>query len=180
VNAKTNALLQLPANIAGRADIGRLLRELEALGSYMDSAGIKEPGGKPKLPKTSQLLDEILQQNNLNASHGDDRLILENFLKKAKTEAPLIHISFSADPPPAFTNKLVTWLRREIHPMVLLQIGLQPGIGAGCVLRTANKQFDLSLRQHFVNQREMLISKLHEALSPVVPSPAQPAAEETN
>jgi hypothetical protein len=83
-----------------------------------------------------------------------------------------MHISFSADPSPVFTDKLMTWLRREIHPFVLLTVGLQPNIGAGCIVRTTNKQFDLSLRQDFKAKRDLLLEQLTKA----APAAAQAAA----
>jgi len=78
-------------------------------------------------------------------------------------------MSLSADPSTRFLEKLVTWLRREIHPQVLLTIGLQPTLGAGCVLRTPNRQFDFSLRQDFAKKRDLLIGKL-------TPGPAEKAS----
>jgi F0F1-type ATP synthase delta subunit len=69
-------------------------------------------------------------------------------------------MSFSADPSPQFTQKLAAWLRQEIHPFVLLQVGLQPNIGAGCVVRTTNKYFDFSLRERFKSKRPLLMEKL--------------------
>ena len=116
-----------------------------------------------KMPKTSKLLDEMLELNKINALVEVDRRKLLNFLMIVRTKAPIIHISFSADPSPLFSQQLVTWLRGNIHPFVLLQIGKQPNIGAGCVLRTTNKYFDLILRQHFAKQRPLLTAKLKES-----------------
>ncbi len=107
------------------------------------------------------MLDELLQNNKINALVEVDRKRLLNFLMTVRAKAPIIHMSFSADPSPAFTQKLITWLRENVHPLVLLQVGLQPNIGAGCIVRTTNKYFDLSLRQHFANQQELLMVKLH-------------------
>jgi hypothetical protein len=88
--------------------------------------------------------------------HAEDRQRLQQFLVDIKERSPVIHVSFSADPSPLFAEKLVTWLRREIHPLLLLNIGLQPNIGAGCILRTTNKYFDFSLKQDFANKRNLL------------------------
>jgi F0F1-type ATP synthase delta subunit len=38
----------------------------------------------------------------------------------------------------------------------MLQIGLQPAIAAGCMLRTTNKVFDMSLRTHLMKQSDYL------------------------
>jgi F0F1-type ATP synthase delta subunit len=105
-------------------------------------------------------MDEVIQLNQINVLVEPERQRLAEFLLQVRKHAPVLHISFSADPSPLFTQKLVTWLRREIHPFVLLQIGLQPNIGAGCVVRTTNQYFDFSLRQNFIEKRGLLAEKL--------------------
>jgi F0F1-type ATP synthase delta subunit len=153
----------LPVSVIGRVDIGRLQREVEALLNFIQQSAIRQPGTQPKLPKTSRLLDEIIQANKINVLLEDDCKKLLKFLQDAYKHAPVMHISFGADPSPLFTQKLVTWLRTEIHPQILLQIGLQPNIGAGCIVRTTNKYFDFSLRQRFTEKRALLSQALKEA-----------------
>jgi hypothetical protein len=163
--------LVLPVQVTGRVDVGRLLREVEQLDSFLRQAAIRQPGTSMKLPKTSRLLDEFMTANKANLLHDDDRARVLSFLVAVKAKAPVLHMSFGVDPAPMFVAKLMTWLRAEVHPLLLLQIGLQPTIGAGCVVRTTNKFFDLSLRQHFKKQRGLLIEKLHGDLQ-AAPAPA--------
>ena len=147
---------QLPPLAAGPVEIGRLIRELEAIEDSLEQLSLRHGGTDITMPKTGTLLNQTAELNQLNLLHATDRHQLRQFLLLVKARAPLMHISFSAEPTPIFTEKLMTWLRREIHPLVLLTVGLQPNIGAGCVVRTANKQFDFSLRQDFANKRELL------------------------
>ncbi len=158
-----NSILVLPVGVAGRMDVGRLVREVQALDDYLEQAAVRTPGTPMQMPKTSKLLDELLERNKVNALVPEDRKRLINFLVTVRVKAPIIHMSFSADPSAAFTQKMVTWLRENIHPLVLVQIGLQPNIGAGCVIRTTNKYFDFSLRQHFAKQQALLMTKIHGA-----------------
>ncbi len=155
-NAQTDTSLQLPLSIITKVDIGRLLREIEALDDFLRQATIRQPGTPVKLPRTSRLFEETVTINKLNMLHEDERQRLLVFLKQVKEHAPILHMSFSADPSPVFTQKLIAWLRTEIHPVVLLQVGLQPNIGAGCVVRTTNKYFDFSLRSRFKQNTEVL------------------------
>jgi F0F1-type ATP synthase delta subunit len=69
-------------------------------------------------------------------------------------------MSFAADPSASFSAKIVGWLRANIHPLSLLEIGLQPTIAAGCIVRTTNKVFDLSLRNRFSEHTELLLKSL--------------------
>ncbi len=149
----------LPVGVTGRSDVTRLQGELEAVDNFLRQAAIRA-GNANQLPKTSQLFSELVASNKLNMLLESDRTELGKFLSALREKAPLLHISFNTDPSALFTQRLLTWLRQNIHQYVLLQIGLHPSIGAGCVVRTDNKYFDFSLRQRFTDQRELLIAQL--------------------
>lgn len=160
--------LLLPDGAVTRADVGRLMREAEAVDNFLNQSATRQPGTSVELPKTSRLLDEMVATNKLNLLQPADRKRLGDFLKVVRTKAPVLHISFNSDPSPIFQQRLITWIRQQMHPYVLLQIGLHPSIGAGCIVRTTNKFFDFSLRQRFSEQRMLLISKLRGAEDPKV------------
>jgi F0F1-type ATP synthase delta subunit len=150
----------LPLLAVSPTDINRLNRELVSIEDALLELRVRKGGQTAKLPKTTQLMDQLIELNKLNLLHETDRSLLKQFLQAVKQRAPVMHVSFSADPSTNFLEKLITWLRREIHPQVLLTIGLQPTLGAGCIVRTANHQFDFSLRQDFAKKRNLLIGKL--------------------
>ena len=153
-------ILQLPASVVSGVDISRLSRELEAFEEYMEQARVRQRTGKTLTPpRTSRLLDELARANQLNLLQDADRERLKLFLDSLDG-APTIHISFSADPSAAFTEKIVLWLRTNIHPHVLVQVGLQPNIAAGCIVRTPNKVFDFSLRENFNQKRQLLVDAI--------------------
>lgn len=153
--------MKLPFGVVTYSDVGLLRKEHEAIDEYLTQAAIRSPGSS-QLPKYSLLYDEIASINNLNMLKPEDRKLLSMFLEVLYTKAPSIHISFSSDPSPLFLKRLITWVRQQMHPFVLLRIGLSPTIGAGCVVRTNNKYYDFSLRQHFHDQREMLITGIRK------------------
>lgn len=172
--------LTLPLAVITQSDVGRLARECEAVDNFLRQAAIRQPGTSLQLPKASRLFDEIVASNNLNLLNELDRTRLGQFLQLVKTKAPILHISFSTDPSPIFQQRIITWIRQQLHPFVLLQIGLHPSIGAGCVVRTTNKYFDFSLRQRFDAQRDLLITKLRgikDAPEPVVTSIKEPSTQ---
>lgn len=168
--------LLLPNGAVTRADVGRLMLEAEAVDNFLSQAAVRQPGTSVQLPKTSRLLDEIVAANKLNLLQQADRQQLRDFLKQVRTKAPVLHISFNSDPSPIFQQRLITWIRQQLHPHTLLQIGLHPSIGAGCVVRTTNKFFDFSLRQRFSDQRMLLISKLR-GVEDTPAAPPAPAVE---
>lgn len=168
--------MQLPLGVVGKMDAGRLVREAEALENFLRQAEIRTPGTALQMPKTSRLMDELINQNSLNPLHAPDRLRIKEFLQNVYHKAPIMHMSFAVDPSPMFTRKLMTVLRQEIHPHVLVQIGMQPDIGAGCLIRTDSMYFDLSLQNRFAQRREALADVLRKAANfEAAPAPAEPA-----
>lgn len=151
----------VPDLIASPADVSRLRRELEALDEHLRQAALREAGeGSLKLPRTSRLLDELASSNQLNLLETATRQNLAGFLADIAQNAPVVTISFASDPSSAFLAKIVHWFRENVHPSVLVRVGLQPNIAAGCVVRTTNRYFDLSLRQHFQQNRQHLLAAL--------------------
>ena len=172
--------LHLPVLVFGTVELHRLLRELDVLEDYMQQETIRKNqaknGSGAMLPRVSRLLDATASENQRNLLRREDREVLRVFLNQLLQTAPTIHVSFASDPSSAFTAKLVAWLRSNIHPFTLLQIGLQPSIAAGCVVRTTNQVFDLSLRQRFADQKANLIAVLQTRQNQDVPQGTLQAA----
>jgi F0F1-type ATP synthase delta subunit len=154
------AAFELPAMVATTVDVGRLLNELEQVDEALSQLELRSGAKAVKIPKTSQLMDQLIRLNRLSILKPDDRAALKQYLAEVRTQAPVLHISFSADPTPQFIEKLISWLRTEIDPAILLTIGLQPSLGAGCVVRGNSKYFDLSLKQDFAAKRDLLLQSL--------------------
>lgn len=173
--------LRLPVLVFGVVEVRRLKRELEALEDFMRQSSIREPGKQAQLPRVSRLLDALATDNGLQLLQPGHREQLKGFLEVVEAKAPSLHMSFATDPSSAFTAKMVTWLRANVHPYALLDVGLQPTIAAGCVVRTPNKIFDFSLREQFADAQGLLIKALEAAgpvpaAQPVVPLPTEIAA----
>jgi hypothetical protein len=151
---------QLPPLVVGLVEINRLLRELATIDDTLLEHTLRKTDSDARMLKTSRLMDQMVDLNELNLLHKTDRERLRRFLDAVVGRAPTLHISFSADPSPNFLEKLMVWLRENIHPQVLVTIGVQPTIAAGCIVRGPNKHFDFSLRQDFEDKRQMLIDQI--------------------
>lgn len=154
----------LPMSIATQHDVSKLINELDSVEDFFIQVKTRRSGDSVGLPQTSPVMEELLQRNGLNLLKVEDREKLKYILQTVRTKAPVIHMSFSANPNHVFMEKLVAWLRENIHPMLMLQIGLQPNIGAGFTMRTTNHFFDLSLRQHLLSKSELLIKQFTDGL----------------
>lgn len=166
--------LLLTSGLVGQTDVNRLLRELSSLNDFFVQAAAREAGTSIKPPRTTQQLEDLAKLNKLNLLAGADRTKLSALLQELLTKAPKLQISFAVDPPPKVLETVLTWLRHNIDPRILLQVGLQPNIGAGCVLRTPNREFDLSMRQHLIGAKTYLAG-LIEAAAKKHSQPVAPA-----
>lgn len=148
--------LVLPINVISRSEISKCVRELENLKDFFHQAGIR--GAKDQgLPSLGRSLESIAEANKLNLLHDKDRDQLKSFLTSLKAKAPVIHMSFSSEASDLFLGKLLEWFRKEVHPHVLLEVGLQPELAAGCTVRTTNKFFDFSFRRRFESSKDKLV-----------------------
>lgn len=147
---------KLPLSVISAGDLARLIRELSNLDEYFISSAARKAGETNQPPRLTRPLDQIARENQINLLDDGHRKALVAQLDKIKTSAPPLHISFAAEPPPKTLEQVLSWLRENIHPYALVQVGLQPSIAAGCILRTPNKVFDMSLRKHLEAQRPYL------------------------
>lgn len=165
--------IKLTDTVISRTDVARLLLELQGLIEQASQQTLRHPAGANDQKITaSEELAELAKANHLELEKGEERQALQDRLLRLKQAAPVMHMSFATSAPPSFLAKLIHWLRKEVHPFVLLEVGLQPTIGAGCVVRTTNKYFDFSIGQHLRRNRQKLV----DALAPARPSTPVTAA----
>lgn len=171
-----NKQLTLPVSVISPIDVARLSREVENLDEFFRQSAIREGGTPQNVPRYSRLLDEVVLSNELNLLDQSNRELLIESFRKLQVSAPVMHISFSADPPGSYIQQIVGWLRQNIDGLILVRVGLMPNIGAGCVVRTTNKTFDFSLRKYFDSKHEYFMKRLHAVL---VPEETETAAVDT-
>jgi hypothetical protein len=173
-------IFKLPRSIVSPSDLKRVKRELDTINDSMLQMEIRQGGEEQaKLPKTSKQLDEVAELNKLNLLHKTDREHLTKLVEKLVDKAPVIHMSFSAEPSGEFLDGLTKYLRESFDQYILITIGLAPSIGAGCIVRTTNKFFDLSLKQTLLSHKTELfkeIAKVNEQAEALQAVPAQEAA----
>ncbi len=147
-----------------QSDISRLLRELNGLDDFFVGANARISGTKMLLPKISRQMDQLARDNHVNLLDDKERQNLNATLKVTADKAPKMHISFAVEPSPKALEKILVWLRHNVDSQALLQVGLQPSIAAGCMLRTTNKIFDMSLRSNLKKQTPYLTQLIQGAV----------------
>jgi hypothetical protein len=155
---------KLPAMIIGQIDIARSMRELNALNDFFTGSKHRSPGAAITPPKLSRQLDQLARLNGFNLLEETHRSQLYETLNLILGKAPKVHISFASEASPKALDILITWFRTNIHPQILLQVGLQPNVAAGCVLRTPNRVIDMSMRSHLKTQEKYLVQLIAGAV----------------
>ncbi len=166
--------LQMPVRLVTTVDMARTLRELKKLDDWLHQAELRTPGQPVKPPKTSASLEEIASLNKVSLLEATHREQLINVLSALNDHAPRIHMAFATEPSPKFLEELIVWLRANISPIILVEVGLQPNLAAGCTVRTRNRLFDMSLRNRFVDSRPKLVESIKaiESKQPTTPENA--------
>lgn len=152
----------LPERLVSSVDLSRIIRELEAIDESLRQSELRKPGEPTQLARSSVTLEDLARANNVQLTDETQRNQLLVLLQGFKDHAPRIHMSLATEPSAKFTHRIVVWLRQNIHPLILLEVGLQPNLAAGCMVRTNNKLFDMSLRHHFKENRGLLVQKISE------------------
>jgi hypothetical protein len=174
--------LQLPLSVVGPSDVMRLRRSLEQFDEQQRQAELRTKAGATATnEQPGQLLRELAGANKCDLAKATDRQTLLADLETVLKTAPTVTMSFASEPSAAFMGKVVGWFRTSVHPSLLIRVGLQPSIAAGCVLQTGGKMYDFSLRNKFTEQRSVLIDRLRpQAVAQPAAAPAAapaPAAE---
>lgn len=153
----------LTSNVVSTLDLGRAIREAEKIDDFLYQSKIRTPGSSVALPKTTKALDNLAEANGLSLLNATHRKHLIGNLQKIKTDSKKIHISFAVEPSPSVMQKVVIWLRENIRPDLIIEVGIQPTISVGCVVRTTNKVFDMSLRHRFADSKKTLAGLLEKS-----------------
>ncbi len=155
----------LPDSIISPSDVARLAREIKSIDGFFHAQELRQPGKSTNMPRLSRNMDQFVTENMINLLEAAERQRALELLEYLHASAPIVHMSFSVDPPGIYIQKIVSWMRKNIDGSLLITVGLQPNIGAGCVMRTQNKIFDFSLREYFTEKREHFIKSLHEIVA---------------
>ncbi len=161
------AAISLPSSAVGRADISRMLREIEKIDYNLETESIRNPEKAAKLkvvPSMSRVLAETVTLNKVTVTDLHSRKQLIEGLHEIKEKSPILHITFAEEPDPSLVTTTVEWARKHLYKNALVSVGLQPNILGGCIVRTPSHVYDFSLRGRFASK----LPELREQIKTVV------------
>jgi F0F1-type ATP synthase delta subunit len=153
--------LKLPIFLTSKKDLLKLRREVERLSeSVLQQRVAKSKAGvNRQLYDPSHELKEFLAHNNIDYAEENLKKIGE-ILKDVYDNALQIRLSFASEPDQRSLEKLIEWFRNNTTPAIFIQVGIQPMITGGVVLRTRNKRYDFSLRSALLRNSEKLMETI--------------------
>jgi hypothetical protein len=160
--AKDKEFLNLPDTMISPADLVKTIREIESLDNFLHQAKIRTPGNSVTPPKISKALEDLSAANDISLLDESQRNGLKEKLQVMREDPIKIHLSFASTPSASLMQEVCKWFRQNVHQSTLLETGLQPSLAAGCIVRTKNQVFDLSLRSRFAMNRDMLSKALEQ------------------
>jgi len=152
---------KLPLSVSQPVDLKRLIHELNQLSEDLHQEGIRKPSQKPEI-KISAKMADVLKINNIDITTKEHRDNLLKIFNRLSERDQVVNVSFASEASPEFIEKIVEWFRKEIDPYCFIVVGINPAISVGCVARTKNKIFDMSLRSGLNSTRELLSSRIRE------------------
>lgn len=152
----------LPLSVVSKADVARLVVEVERIDNERMADAVREKVGSPTQSEVtmSQQLADFLSQNQLGTETGLQWGELIKQLRALKENAPVIHMTFAVPADRESLQQLVGWLRSSVHPQAVVSIGLQPALVAGVSIRTTNRVHDLSMRSALKKSHGLLVKEL--------------------
>jgi hypothetical protein len=137
-------------------DLDRAIRDLRDLDDSFRQHELRSPGEPTIISKINRTLEDLARDNNLTLLDPTHRDVLIKQLQIIREHAPVVHMSFPSEPSRKALDTITTWFRVNVDPYMLLQVGLEPVIGIGCIVRTTNKIIDCSLKHTFKEKKHLL------------------------
>lgn len=160
------AEFSLPPSIVSKADVARLITEVERIDNAMTEAAVRTKAGQSSAADSvlSEQLTAFLSQNELSLEESKKRSELIKQLRRFKETLAVIHMTFASEADRKSLVNLVDWVRTSVHPQSVIEAGLQPDLIAGVYVRTPNHVYDFSARSLLKKGRGLLVEEL-EGLS---------------
>lgn len=151
---------QLPPSVVTRADVSRLVSELEHVDDDMNSARLR--GQHAVVPNLSPALHDFVTVNQLSLDDAKNRTEIIAAIRQLKDTAPVIHMTFASPADSESLGQLVHWLRVSVDAGAVIQTSLQPSLIAGVYIRTPNHVHDFSLKGKLQAGHGVLVKRLQE------------------
>lgn len=155
--------LNLPVAVTSKKDVIRLRREIERIleGMLQKRVAKEKSDVERDVPKPGKVLDIVLEENKLEINE-EDLAKLDLALEDAYNNGPQVRMSFASEPDQESLEKFAGWFRKKVNPRVFIQVGIQPSLAGGCIVRTPKKRYDFSLttalKKHEAKLQEAIVN----------------------
>jgi len=144
---------KLPATIYNPSQLRSLQRELKQLKSLRSAQNIV----------FSENLQELAVTNSVKKLNTKIVSEMLSFIETLIGDAPEVSVSLASSPGSEDRVEFISWMRRKIHPQLMIHFIIRPELLAGCIVRTAKGVHDWSLKTALETNKEKLTKRLINA-----------------
>jgi len=157
---------KLSDSIGTRTQLVNVFENLESVleKNVQNSIRAEEGVDFEDLPEVSSALAQLIKDNDIKVTTTSLKE-LKTWLAELKQSAPVLRLTFTSDPENAIITRIVKWFREQSGKEVLVRIGVQPTIAAGCIVHTPSHQYDFSLRNYLLQNTALFSEILNEKLA---------------
>lgn len=135
--------LVLTKRFISRKDVLKAAREIEQLRDRLIADRVR---GKKSDIEPSEGISALMEANKVETVTPETLDELKKKIEFKVDRLPMLRFIFSDEPDSEFMARLVTWLRVEVHPAVLVMYSVQQQIAGGYILTTDHRRYDHSWR----------------------------------
>ncbi len=140
----------LPSSIYSPDHLRFCIDELKA---YADALDQRQRGSNAVVPELSvESTDLFVEIKGADSSRADVVNALVSEMEHHLAAAPSVSLTLAATAPHTMKRELVSWLRKNTSPEVMVEFLVSPDIGGGMIMRTTNKVFDWSFRTRLLKE----------------------------
>lgn len=134
----------LPNRVVTRRDVIETAREFERLRDNLAAQAVE--GSHVEVLDPSERARSVMEENNIQELTSETANKLQAELQALADHAPMFRFVFAGEPEFDFLQRLITWIRNELHSSGLILYSIQPQIAGGFILTTDQRRYDHSWR----------------------------------
>lgn len=150
--------LKLPSSIASSQDLTALLIEVRGYSQWFAHESIKkriDAKYSSEAPVMTSGAMELLREWKAHQQiNGQSLDVLINTLNDYTKTAPSITVTLAATPSSGLKTSLVTWLRGNIAPDIMVNFRFNATLLGGMVISYGSRVFDWSFKRQLLASRE--------------------------
>ncbi len=155
-------MIKLPLSLSSSDQLGELSWEIERRLSAQQQVALQQSvtGQANVASNVTQASSVLLEVAKLSGINVDDPAALEALkseIAQIRESVPTLHMLVATYPTQDVKDRIVNWLRSEIHEHAMCRFVVRGDLGGGYILRTRSREYDMSFRGRLLANKPKLV-----------------------